>query len=285
MQTDRLFYEYFQIAPHALFELLQVEPPCLYRFESVVIKTSEKRLDGLLEPTELGYPYYFVEFQGYWDASIYWRGVHQIGWYHETRPQLNGQMWQLILFFLDKDHDPGPQTLGPMYQESLPWLRRYVLPDLLRQVKQPSPVLNVLRPLIATDEMQIIREGSHWTDEIRHLPEDHGTQERLLALLAQFVGQKFSHLSRQEIDQMLQLTPFEQTVAGREWLEEGRRDGYLMVITSQIEKKYGIPAVRVAQQVISFTRDDLSDLAFFILEARSYAEIEAWIKERVASKN
>ncbi|MFZ4664352.1 MAG: DUF2887 domain-containing protein [Caldilineaceae bacterium] len=32
MKTDALFYELFQLAPETFFELLQVTPPCTYRF-------------------------------------------------------------------------------------------------------------------------------------------------------------------------------------------------------------------------------------------------------------
>jgi predicted transposase YdaD len=57
MRTDELFYEYFQVAPQALFELLQVTPPCSYRFESMVVKASKRQLNGLLEPDVPEYPH------------------------------------------------------------------------------------------------------------------------------------------------------------------------------------------------------------------------------------
>lgn len=57
MRTDELFYEYFQVAPQALFELLQVTPPCPYRFESMVVKASKRQLNGLLEPDVPEYPH------------------------------------------------------------------------------------------------------------------------------------------------------------------------------------------------------------------------------------
>ena len=58
MKTDTLFHELFQLAPQALFELLQIKPGCAYRFESPVVKASERRLDGLLEPADPGHSRY-----------------------------------------------------------------------------------------------------------------------------------------------------------------------------------------------------------------------------------
>jgi predicted transposase YdaD len=96
MQTDKLFQEYFQLVPHAVFELLGMTPACPYRYESPVVKTSERRLDGFLEPTQAGCPYYFLEVQGYHDERIYWRGLHPVTRYHEMRADLDGQDWKLI---------------------------------------------------------------------------------------------------------------------------------------------------------------------------------------------
>jgi predicted transposase YdaD len=50
MRSDALFYELFQAAPQAFFELLQITPPCPYHFESITVKSAEKRIDGVLEP-------------------------------------------------------------------------------------------------------------------------------------------------------------------------------------------------------------------------------------------
>lgn len=160
MKTDTLFHEYFQIAPQALFELLQIAPGCAYRFESPVVKSSERRLDGMLEPVEPGHPRYFLEVQGYPDKGIYWRAIHEVGGFHYQRPNLFGGDWRIVLLFLDKSFDPGPETLGPLAHGSIPWLIRGIIPDLLQKVTLPSPVLNVLRPLIAKSEGEVQKQGA-----------------------------------------------------------------------------------------------------------------------------
>jgi predicted transposase/invertase (TIGR01784 family) len=81
MKTDPLFYELFQVRPQIFFELAQITPPCPYRFESITVKTTEKRIDGVLEPTVAGHPIYFVEVQAKPDEQMYWRTVRETSVY------------------------------------------------------------------------------------------------------------------------------------------------------------------------------------------------------------
>ncbi|MCL4870305.1 MAG: Rpn family recombination-promoting nuclease/putative transposase [Anaerolineae bacterium] len=278
MNTDRLFYEYFQTAPQAFFELLQIEPGCSYRFESLVVKTSEKRLDGVLEPEEPGHPRYFLEIQGYPDPSIYWRSVRQVGTFFEQRPHLIGEEWLIVVLFLDPSYDPGLQTLGSMNRNSQDWLKQFNLVDALTHLPNPTPLINVLRPLIAKDSLEIGAKGPGWVEAIRKIPTQKATQERLLQLMVQFIGQKFTQLAGKEITKMLKLTPVEETVWGREWLAEGQ----ISLLSEQIEEKFGIDAQTAVQKMQPLSYDDLRLLGRFLLKAKTYSQIEAWIAGRLA---
>ena len=226
MQTDKLFHEYFQTVPQALFELLQIEPQCAYRYISPVVKAAERRLDGFLAPELPGYPYYFIEVQGYRDSLIYWRTITQVGLSHEQNRELGGQNWRVIVLFLDAAYDPGIQTLGPLSSAHEQWLTRKVLPDVLTQMSNASPVLNVLRPLATKQVEELQQQGARWVEEIRDASEfDEATEVKLVSLLVQFVAQRFIELPREEIDRMLKLTPFEETRAGKQYIEEGLRKG------------------------------------------------------------
>ena len=52
MKTDALFYELFQIDPRSLFRLAQLEVEGEYIFESITVKTTEKRFDGFCKRTD-----------------------------------------------------------------------------------------------------------------------------------------------------------------------------------------------------------------------------------------
>ncbi|MCX6048578.1 MAG: DUF2887 domain-containing protein [Chloroflexi bacterium] len=226
MQTDKLFQEYFQLVPHAIFELLQMTPACDYRYESPVVKTSERRMDGFLEPMQAGCPYYFVEVQGYYDRRIYWRSLHHVTRYHETRADLDGQNWQMIVFFLDRAYDPGPDTLGPLAVGSERWLVSGSLPELLTKTSDLSPLLNVLRPLAAADVAEVQTQGPGWVESIKSLIDlDAQQRSNLLDLLVKFLIQRFANLPYKEIEAMLKLTPLEETRAGQELIQLGREEG------------------------------------------------------------
>lgn len=263
-----------------MFELLQITPGCPYRFESPVVKESEQRLDGLLEPTEPGYPYYFLEVQGYLDKGIYWRGVHQVGLFFHQRPKLQGSDWRLVVLFLDATFDPTLKTLGPLHQETMPWLIRGIIPDLLQHVTKPSPVLNVLRPLIAQNERDVYQQGTKWTQEIQQMPQlVRSEQERLLNLLVQFLLQKFSHLDRKEIGRMLQLKPIEESVAVQEWMQEAQ----VILLAGMIEQKFSVAKEDVMQRLAPLDSKALQALGRYVMTADRYDQIEGWIDGHLAT--
>ncbi|HMN28674.1 MAG TPA: DUF2887 domain-containing protein, partial [Caldilineaceae bacterium] len=131
MRTDRLFHEYFHLAPEAFFALFQIHPACRYRCTSPVLKESERRIDSFFEPETPGEPYYFLEVQGYRDPSIYWRCLHEAVLYHARQPELNGRHWQAYILFLDAADDPGVATLGPLANHASAWLHTGVVGELL----------------------------------------------------------------------------------------------------------------------------------------------------------
>ena len=114
MKTDTLFYELFQTAPQTFFELLQITPLCPYRFESLTVKATEKRIDGILEPEVSGETIYFVEVQAFPDDTIYWRTMREVATYFEQRPALRNNDWQAVVLFLNQSDDPGFGTLSAL---------------------------------------------------------------------------------------------------------------------------------------------------------------------------
>jgi len=148
MKTDPLFYELFQAAPQTFFELLQIQPPCPYRFESITVKASEKRIDGVLEPEMAGHTIYFLEVQAFPDNVIYWRAMREVSTYFEQRPKLKGAPWQAIVLWLNKDDDPGFDMLSLLARKPKPRLVSVDLLQLLNKLDEHSLVLNVLRPLL-----------------------------------------------------------------------------------------------------------------------------------------
>lgn len=284
MKTDTLFHEYFQLVPEALFELFQIKPACPYQFSSPVLKGKERRLDGLLEPQDPQQPRYFLELQGYLDELIYWRLVEELGRFHTQKPKLDHRPWHAFLLFLDGSFDPGVSSLGDLHHGTMPWLTTGILSDLLSNITHPSPVLNVLQPLVVLSTDTIRERASGWILEIQ---QDSGldtqAQSRLIDLLVQFLVQRFSQLTRQEIDNMLELTPLEKTRAGQELLAIGMEQGEIAILSRLIGQRFRVAQQRVQEKLQPFGRDDFEALAIYLWQAQSYQDIERWLNSRAAA--
>jgi len=200
--------------------------------------------------------------------------------FFHQRPKLQGNDWRLVVLFLDDAFDPGMETLGPLRQETMPWLIRGVIPDLLQHVTTPSPVLNVLRPLIAQNERDVYQQGTKWTQEIQQMPQlALSEQERLLNLLVQFLLQKFSHLDSKEITRMLQLKPIEESVAVQEWMQEAQ----VTLLAGMIEQKFLVAMEDVAQRLTPLDSKTLQALGRYVMTADRYEQIEGWIDGHLAT--
>ncbi|MCP4345255.1 MAG: DUF2887 domain-containing protein, partial [Desulfobacterales bacterium] len=172
MKTDALFYELFRLDPHSLFQLVKLNVIGQYVFESITVKTTEKRFDGFFRRKDGRGPYIFLEVQGYYDAVIYWRFFREIcAWYEQKG---SSTPFAAVVLFLDGDYDPGecPLLCAPPNQ-----LIRKNLADCLNAAKGRSGgsgVLTVLEPLVLSHKKELPAKVSEWTAEIRsaELPEN-----------------------------------------------------------------------------------------------------------------
>ena len=73
---------------------------------------------------------------------------------------------------------------------------------------------------------------------------------------------------------MLKLTPIEETVAGREWIQEGQ----ISVLAEQIEHKFNIPASMAAQNLQVLSVESLKELSRVILGLDTAKQLAAWIE-------
>ncbi|NJL60203.1 MAG: DUF2887 domain-containing protein [Desulfobacteraceae bacterium] len=104
MKTDSLFYELFKLHPASLFELAGLEADGEYVFESITVKSTEKRLDGFFRRKDGDGANGFLEVQGYPDNMIYWRMFREISTrYEQTK---SGQPFVAIILFVDEKYDP-----------------------------------------------------------------------------------------------------------------------------------------------------------------------------------
>ena len=285
MKTDALFYELFQAAPQTFFELMQITPPCPYRFESITVKTSEKRIDGILEPTATGEPIYFLEVQAFPDKTIYWRAMREVATYFEQRPDLIDSRWQAVVLWLDKGDDPGLKTLKLLGRKPKPCLVASDLLALLQKLDKQALARSVLHPLLAASEAEVTQNVVQWVETIRQTPNlDAGTEEKLISVMSQLIEQKFRTLTYKELSRMLQLTPLAETISGQELIQEQLTD----VLIRQIRRKFTIAedlAEVVSRELEKLDVDNLKQLFDDIFDIDTFEQLEQWIADHLPEEN
>jgi len=104
MKTDSLFYELFKRHPESLSELAGLDADVRYVFESITVKTTEKRMDGYFRPENGDGPDIFLEVHGYDDHKIYWRLFREISTrYEQTEDERD---FIAVVLFVDEKYDP-----------------------------------------------------------------------------------------------------------------------------------------------------------------------------------
>jgi len=187
MKTDSLFYELFKLHPKSLFELAGLEADGEYVFESITVKTTEKRMDGFFRRTDSGGTDIFLEVQGYDDRKIYWRLFREIS----TRYEQTGseQPFVAIILFIDKKYDPEN---CPVKFVSPNRLIRLYLPKCLKAIGDKASPLTILKPLILEDKEKLPEAVPQWKAEIDSLKLSESMTKVLIELLENAILSRFS---------------------------------------------------------------------------------------------
>jgi len=231
MKTDSLFYELFRVHPAGLFELSGLAPEGEYVFESITVKSTEKRFDGFFRPKDgIGHNV-FLEIQGYDDPMIYWRFLREIAAHHEQTGI--EQAFTAVILFIDEKYDPEN---CPVKFVSPNRLIRLYLPKCLKALRDKASPLTVLKPLVFKDKEKLPDAVPKWKAEIDSLKLPECMDRILTELLESAILSRFPKLTRKEIEKMIQLTPLDKTVAGQELIQMGIEEGMLKGLEKGIKK-------------------------------------------------
>ena len=219
MKTDAFLYELFQIDPRSLFDLVGLDMEGEYVFESITVKTTEKRFDGFMKRTDGTGPNCFAEFQGYGDKKIYWRFFREVSTWYEQND--DDAPFVAIILFLDKKFKPKK---CPLLCAKPNRMIRITLEDCLKKLGDRAGVLTVLKPFGISDKEKLPEAVPKWKEEIESVELPEFQINRLAELLEYFILQCFPKLTAKEIRNMM-LTPLEKTAAGQELIQLGRYEG------------------------------------------------------------
>jgi len=286
MKTDSLFYRLFQTLPQMLFDL--VEQPSahapLYRFESVELKQTAFRMDGVLQPPpdQPDWPLFFVEVQFQPDPELYSRLFAEVFLY--LRQQRPVHPWHAVVIYPTRTVDPGEhqhyQALLHSGQVTRVYLDEWAHPrqTLTQQVMS----------ILLADPRQAIGEAQTMLGQLRQA---RGIDKSLTAAIVNLVETilvyKLPTLSREEILTMLELTDIDLkqtrfyqevfTEGEQTGLQKGRQEGEVTLILRLLQRRCGELAPAVQEQITRLSLPQLEALGEALLEFGGLADLEQWL--------
>jgi predicted transposase/invertase (TIGR01784 family) len=215
MRRDTIFFQLFQQSPTLLFELLPQPPERAdeYIFDSLEVKETSFRIDGVFLPPDASGMVYVCEVQFQLDPLLYERLFSEIGIYiYRNRERFAN--WQAVVIYPSRSVE---QSRLDTVQELITSGRiiRVFLDELGAIHELPIGLgLMVLTTL----------EGDLATAEARRLIGQADGSRDIIGLISTIVLYKFNTLSRDEVDLMLGIE-LQQTRVYQEALAEGRVEG------------------------------------------------------------
>jgi predicted transposase/invertase (TIGR01784 family) len=221
MRRDSIFYQLFRQSPTLLFELLSQPPENAerYVFESIEVKETAFRMDGVFLPPDAVGIVYFGEVQFQPDEMLYERLVSEIGIYvYRNRERFSD--WRAVVIYPSRSIEQSrTDTVREMLASGR--IQRVYLDELGDIERLPIGVgLMVLTTI----------EGDEATTNARSLIERAEGNRAIIDLISTIIVYKFGNLTREEVDAMLGIE-LEQTRVYREAVAEGEaKEGRALVI-------------------------------------------------------
>lgn len=277
MKTDSLFYKIFAAVPSIFFELIGQPPSPNHRFDSIEVKQTAFRIDGVFlpGPTASDRAVYFTEVQFQADETLYHRLFAEIALFLKHHPQT--QEWRAIVIFARRSLEP-PES--PAYRPFLD------LPNVSRFYLDEPPAAKSfawkLMSLITGPAGEVPAQARQLLQEARCLPPKLSQQRVLIELIETILVYKFPQLSREEIAKMLDIAAeASQTRVFQEGRAEGRAEGRTeegrTLILKLLKHKFGEVSPDLAARIESLALEKLEALAAVLLDAATIADLQAWL--------
>lgn len=280
MKTDALFYQLFQTLPDLFFKLAGITYSESYRFQSVELKQTAFRLDGIFVPQVRELPLIFVEVQFQKDKRFYGRFFSEIMLYlYQQQPKQTA--WQAVAIFPSRNVDNGSLE---HYQLLMPGLQRIYLDEILPQ--ENSSILNLLAIVIASDSKAIEIAKSLLQEPIYQ----NQKQELLLSTLETILSYKLPHLPREEIWKMIDLSHIDITRtlfyqdAIREGRQEGRQEGRKeegqSLLIRLLTKRFGNLKTTLSKKIAQLSLEELEQLTDDFLSLNNLEDLTHWLEKK-----
>ncbi|MDB9374647.1 Rpn family recombination-promoting nuclease/putative transposase [Nodularia sphaerocarpa] len=246
MKRDTIYYQIFKRFPALIFELIDysTEQAQNYRFESVEVKETAFRIDGVFLPPEDAKPrvILFAEVQFQRDETLYHRFFTESLMYL-NRNQSQYDDWYCVVIFPSRSLEPSDTRTHRMFLSSNQVQRIYL--DELATPNQQSIGINLMQLTIAS-EKGMAEQAKQLMERLQLESRDTLLKNEIIDIITTIAVYKFSSLSREEVEAMLGLT-LEQTRVYQEAKAEGREE--VLKAAVPLLLKTGMSIEQIAQQL------------------------------------
>ncbi|MGD1805121.1 Rpn family recombination-promoting nuclease/putative transposase [Dapis sp. BLCC M126] len=219
MKTDHIFYRIFQDLPETFFHLWGELPEKLndYRFDSVELKQTAFRIDGVFLPQDIEQPIYFTEVQFQKDEKIYLRLFSEIFTYlRNNEPDLR---WRAMIIFKSRSMEPTDrqrESVQPLLDSTL--VKRIYLNEL--EVSETTPLGVQIIQLVVAKKKQLLDRVTVLVNQVKQQFTDENYRLQLLNLLSVIVLEKLPDMSRQDLEAMFSIDDLKKTRFAQELMAE-----------------------------------------------------------------
>ena len=126
------------------------------------------------------------------------------------------------MLYVDEKYDPKDLPFSCFLPNQLIQVN---LADSLKKAGHLHKALMVLELLVLESREELAEKIPQWKATPETLDSPEPEKRHLRELLIYAIVEKFSKLTREEIEKMLKLTPLDETVAGKELIQIGKSQG------------------------------------------------------------
>ncbi len=278
MRRDTIFFQLFQQSPMLLFDLLTQPPDRAdeYVFDSVEVKETSFRLDGVFLPPDPSGMVYFCEVQFQLDYLFYERLMSEIGIYvYRNRERFAD--WRVVVIYPSRSVE----------QSRLDVVRELIASGRITRVYLDE--LGTIEELPIGLGLMVLTtlDGDLATTEARRLIGQAQGSRDIISLVSTIVLYKFNTLSRDEVDLMLGIE-LQQTRVYQEALAEGRVEGETRglerglqqertLVMRLLHRKLGNITPEMQLRVDSLPINQVEELGEALLDFTQMSDLLTWL--------
>ncbi len=273
MRRDTIFYQLFLRFPQLLFELVPNKPADAeqYIFESIEVKETSFRSDGVWMPPTPEGTVYFAEVQFQPDEILYERMNAEIGVF-TFRNRHRCSSWQGVVLFPTRDLQQSSLTMVSHLLDS-----GKIIPIFLDEL--PSDASPALKLMVLTT-----LEGEEAITAAKQALARNTDNRDIIEMVTTIMVYKFTQLTRAEVDAMLGVTLQETRVYQEAKAEgkvegkvEGNAEGKLEMLLMLLNHNFGSLPDNVTEQIEILPIEQLEALCTASFDFQNLSDLTVWL--------